>query len=272
MNNSEKTNITKEYIQRYYESIMFLPIKLTGFRRFDVHNGQIHPLMNRTLIHNAFILILANFGVYYLTTAEDYLKLPEVIAIGHFATFANLILINLSFGNRRSGAQIIKNCIEIDLYLGVKETSFMREIAIRYFVVLCVLVIFFAFFVVSYMYSVFKVSLLVHVVGSLYFSWLFCIYDDYSFFMTLYTFLSLRIRYLNVALMKYSNMNLDYVPDLLFFNGLFWKRRFDKLVTFHKRAGKLEFAKAFRIIFHQFDCINQGYRFAVSNFLQNFKI
>ncbi|XP_062527852.1 uncharacterized protein LOC101735652 isoform X3 [Bombyx mori] len=113
------------------------------------------------------------------------------------------------------------------------------------------------------MYSVFKVSLLVHVVGSLYFSWLFCIYDDYSFFMTLYTFLSLRIRYLNVALMKYSNMNLDYVPDLLFFNGLFWKRRFDKLVTFHKRAGKLEFAKAFRIIFHQFDCINQGYRFAL---------
>ncbi|XP_037297394.1 uncharacterized protein LOC115442642 [Manduca sexta] len=238
MDPTESENLMREYIKRF-DRLIFLRLKYSGF---------------------------ANIGASILlsTTATQDLKLPEVITIVHFVTFANLMLINLTFFNRRCGYQILASCIEIDVFFGVKETSFMRDVSTRNLIVSCYGVVITSLVVVTYMYIVFLVSVKVHIIGSIYFAWLFCTYDDYCLFLSILGFLSMRVKYLNVAIMKLSSMNADYIPNVMLFDKLFWKKNYDDNIAFHTRAGQKEFAQAFRMIFHLLDLLTKSYKFALT--------
>lgn len=264
--NIDKEQIMAEYAKSF-NRFVYWPLKSTGFCRFDIKNNQIQERTLKTIIYNICILCLANVGVCYILSAtsdEKSLELPERIAIVHFAIAANLLLVNSSFLNRQSGYELIEDCINIDLFLGINETRFMRKLAMKNLAVLCILMAILSLFVVAYMYVVFKVSMMIHFVGSIYFAWLFCAYDDFCFFLYLYTFLSLRVRYLNTAIMKISKMKTEYVPMKLLFDRLMWFKEYDDKVIFHKKAGATEFVKVFTMLFNYLRRIEHAYRFTVS--------
>lgn len=266
MDEANNKELMEDYVKKFYKIFRFL--EFSGFCRFVIRKNIVAERNFGTVIYNIFVLIVADACATYLllfaNAKEQYLSSVEYIAIMHFTIFSNLLLFNITFGDKYRGLDLIQNCIEIDNLLGAKETEFMREVSINFYAILLYMVGITQVFIVGYMYYVFHVSLAIHIVGSLYFFWLFFAYDDFCFFIYSYSFLTTRVRYLNVALINITKMKMEYIPKQVMFNKMFWKDEYDERVTFHTRCDNKDFCVAFRMLFNQLRRIEQCYSFTVS--------
>lgn len=267
MENSDKNTLMKEYAEQFGK-IIYRPIKLAGFYRFEIINNQIVQLSYNTMVYNIIVLLIADLAVGYLLYSSivlgNYLQIPDALCVCHFAIYANIMLINITFLNRKSGLDLVTHCIEFESYIGVKETAFMRNIAIGTFLVCNYFTLAANICTGAFLYNVYKVSMAIHIVGSAYFFWIFFSYNDYFLVATLYMQNCIRIRYLNVALMKIGGMNEQYVPSRSLFNLLLWNKKNNNLVTFHKKSGVEEFNRAYRMCFDMMAVLENCCSFPVS--------
>lgn len=271
MDNAENEKmLLKEYVKKY-KRILYWPMKIIGFARFDIKDDEIVELTLNTLVYRMFLLIIADLGVVYLVytsiISRNYLKIPDGLCIIHFASYANMLLINLTFVNRQSGLLIIGQSFKIDSHLGLEETKFMRDVGVSTFLCLSLVVAFTNISGGIFLYKVYDVSMTIHIIGSLYFFWLFFCYDDYCFCLLYATFIALRARYLNVALARIGNVNINYLSNRSLLNILFWKKPHDELVTFQRRASLDDYITAFEMVFEQMRLVEVFYRFPVSTIL-----
>ena len=271
MDVSIRKKLMKEYVKILKN--IFLMLEVTGFCRFVIRKGKIVERNLVTKWYNVFVLIYANASASYLlwfsNPSEKYLSIVEYIAILHFTIFANLLISNITFGDEYAGLDLMLNNIEIDTLLGAEETAFMRQVSFILYRVIMIAIAVTQVFVVSYMYYVFNVSIAIHVVGSLYFLWLFFAYDEFCFFIYLYSFLSARVRFLNVALIKITKIKMEYIPKQWLFHKLFWKDEYDDRVTFHTRSDTKDFCVVLKMCFDQLRLIESCYSFAVSFLFKN---
>lgn len=265
-NNKE---IIKEYADNY--KIIYYPMKVTGFARFDIKNKAIVELSLSTLVYRTILLIIADLGVGFLVytsiVSRNYLELPDGLCLVHFGSFANMLLVNLTFVNRKSGVILFSQSCSIDSHLGLDETKFMRDVEVKTFAILSVAVAITNITGGIFLYRVYDVSMLIHFIGSLYFFWLFFCYDDYCFLLLCSTFIAVRARYLNVALAKIGGVKVEYLSDGLLLNIFFWKKSYNDLVTFQCRSSPEELRVAFEMIFEMLRHIESFYKFPVSWYL-----
>lgn len=266
MNEDDEKFLRSDYAKRLKTIFRFL--EPTGFCRFVIRKGKVVERQIDTMWYNICVLIVADACAAYLlwfaNVKEQYLSLVEYIAIMHFSIFSNLLLCDITFGDKYRGLNLIKKCIEIDCLLGARETEFMRKLSITFFKILIIFIGITQVFVVSYMYVIFNVSTAIHTVGSYYFMWLFFAYDDFWVCLYLHSFLGTRVRYLNVALIKVARMKMEYIPKQLLFNNLMWKDRYDDMVNFHERSDLKNFCVAYRKLCDLLKLIADCYRFTVS--------
>lgn len=263
---SMKNELTKDYGLKLKN--IFRILEPTGYCRFVIRNDRMVERNQGTLLYNICVLILANASASYLlwfsNPTEKYLSLVEYIAIIYFTVFANLLMFHITFGDNYMGLNLMKNNIDIDTLLGVEETGFMRDISLRLYIFILIVIGFTQVTVVAYMYYVFHVSIAIHVVGSIYFFWLFFAYDEFCFFIYLNSFIAMRIRYLNVALIKFTKIRKEYIPKQTLFDAIFWKDEFDDRVTFHARSDPKNFCVAIKMLFAQLRSFEDCYSFTVS--------
>ncbi|XP_064292000.1 uncharacterized protein LOC135309704 [Plodia interpunctella] len=112
------------------------------------------------------------------------------------------------------------------------------------------------------LYIAFDVEIDLHVTGSIFFILAFSILYDFLFLVAQYSFLGMRIKYLNIALMKTSNVKLEYLPKIFLFNGVLWKDRFNDDVTFHKDTDLKKYIRAFEMIYDHIRRLEKGFRFS----------
>ncbi|CAH0397530.1 unnamed protein product [Chilo suppressalis] len=73
-------------------------------------------------------------------------------------------------------------------------------------------------------------------------------------------FISLRARYLNVAIMKTTKMRLDHIPTTLF-SRIFWRKTYDNQIQPLK--DNETFLRALKLILYQFHCFQKSYNFII---------
>lgn len=266
MDVSVRNQLMQDYVKKFVN--FFRMLEITGFCRFVIRKGKIVERSRATKLYNIFILIYANASASYLlwfsNPNEKYLSIVEYIAILHFTVFANLLISDITFGDEYAGLELMQNNIEIDTLLGAEETAFMREVSIVLYRIIVIAIGFTQVSVVAYMYYVFHVSIAIHVVGSIYFLWIFFSYDEFCFFIYLYSFLTTRVRFLNVALMKITNIKMEYIPNQWLFHKMFWKDEYDERVTFHTRSDTKDYCVVLKMLFDQLRRIENCYSFTVS--------
>lgn len=266
MSKSVKDKLMDEYVKRFFATFRILEI--TGFCRFIIRNGKIIERNWFSVVYNVTIAILADVGALIIlwtgNSGENTLNNVEFGTVVHFTIFSNVLLFHITFGDKYRGPDLMQNCIDIDCFLGATETEFMRDLTVKFFVLLFVLIGFTQVGIVCYMHYVFNVSLAINLIGTTYFFWIFFAYDEFCFFLFSCLFLTTRARYLNVALLKITNMNIEYIPKQFVFNKLFWKDKYDDKVNFHMRAQSKDFIVAIKMLFHQLRHIERCYSFPVS--------
>lgn len=269
MENSDRIELTREYVKKL-NTIKYWALQAAGFGRFSIENDRIVGKSLNSVFYSAFVLITAIVTVisiiYETSVLTHYLMYGELVIFLELSFIINSILLNITFGNRHNLAKLIEHSIEIDILLGVKETKFMRDIADTAYTIMGVPVVVVQLSVVTLMYFTFDVSILVHVTGSSYFLWAFFCFFDVNYLLTHYSFLNLRTRYVNVALMKTLNVKVEYIPDLFLFNGVFWKSKHDDLVKFHENADVMKYVVAYKKLFNHLKIFLKCYQFTVSNF------
>lgn len=267
----EASKLMQEYIERY-KYIMYWQLKVAGFGRFDIKDGKIVKLGPKSMLYNTLVLTISNCGISFLLYTsiynESYLKIPDGICILHFAMYANLLILNLTYVHRSSGADLIDYCIKIDMFFGYKDTQFLRDIGHKTFKGLTLSITLFNIIVGVFLYFAYEVSTIIHIFGSSYFAWLFFAYNDYAIFILISVFTTIRVQYLNVSLLKRGNMKEKYLPDRSLFNLLFWNKKFNKLVRFQDRSIA-DYITAFRMLYNMANLLEKYYKFGVSNTLKH---
>lgn len=264
---AQREKLVKEY-EQLFNSIYLLPLVKTGFLRVENNDGKSFKKASINIYNNIIFMVVFNFCVFYsyykVVVLTNNARFTEASMFLALAFWQNTCYINLCIPNRNTRVDIINNFIDIDAHLGADETKFMRNIATRNFIVISVLVIFFlALLSVTSMIWLhdmpwdFKVA--THICAFLCLALFEC-----SFFHALCISQTLRVRYLNVALIKIAKLNPTYFPRYFIFSTIFWVRKFDNLVRFHQRANLKQFVQAFKIIFAQVKNTEKCYRFNVS--------
>lgn len=270
MENSEKQALHQEYMERIYNPV-FRPLLYFGLARFHIKHGQIERKSRASVFYTLFVVAIINIGMAYMVYAlywrDDALLLAEAIIIVNFDIFHSCVLINLCFFNNNESGLFLTESIEMDDFLGAQETIFMRDMTSMVFFIFCLIDGAFQTAVHVTMYFTYVVKLDGVIFAFETFMWLCCIYYDLALFLTLYLHVTLRVRYLNVALLKHANISLEYMPDQFPFNTIFWNKKFDQLVKFHERADTEQFVKAFVKLFNQLRYLENCYRFTVSTYL-----
>lgn len=268
MDFSEKDQLMEEYAKGFLT--VFRIFEASGFSRFIIRNGKIVSRHWYSVLYNIFVVITADVCatamVWNSNRSDEDLTTAELITIILFSIFGNLLLFHITFIDRYSGPDSIRNSIEIDCFLGAKETEFMRNLEMKMFKTLLAFITFVQVGVVSYIYYLFQVSLLIHFLGSSYFLWIFFCYYDFCFCLYSSLFLTCRVRYINLALLKINNMKMEYISKQSLFYKLIWRNNFDDYVTFHKRAKSKDFVTAFKMLFYQFRHLERCYEYPVSIF------
>lgn len=262
---TRRDKLLKEYTERF-NSRFLLPFRISGFLRFEMKDGTIVKKSLSLLWINLTTILLFNictcFIFYDLVYVHQYLLLTEAMILLTLNGFQNLNFINIFTLNRNSGIKLLNNCIEIDVVLGPKETRFMRVISGKVLVITSMLVM--AFKVISILgINISSPSHLgIIIYCNIFITFLFVFYD-FCFFFTFWTFLTLRVKYLNVALMKYADLQPEIFPKDFIFHTLLWRDDFNDFVTFQDRSGLEQFQKAFKMIFHQHRQVQKSFRFIV---------
>lgn len=274
MKYSKKKTLHQEYTERINHAI-FRPLLYAGLARFHIKHGQIGQKSIASVFHTIFVVVIINISMPYLVYAllwrDQVLLLAEAIIIYNFDIFHTCVLINLCFFNKNAAHLFLNKCIEVDDFLGAKETIFMRDITSTAFFIFCLIDGIFQVAVNLMMLFTYIVNVYEVIIAFETFTLLFFIYYDLSLFLVLYIHLTLRVRYLNVALMKHAHINLEYIPEQFPFNALYWNKKLDKLVKFQQRANSEMFAKAFGLLFNQLRYLEICYRFTVStNIFHNY--
>lgn len=268
MDNPEKLAITIEYINMYNHILFFWP-KLWGCIRFKTEKSRIVSKSMGSVIYGIFVIFLINLSatrILYVSGVRDKVLFPEEIIITMQVTvILNIFWIEFSFINIRTGSELVNRSINIDTILGARETKSMRDLIYKINLMSTCAIFLTQIIVVTALYISFNVAMEVHVLGSIFFALLVAVYNDVNFVILQYAFLSMRVRYLNVAIMKMSNMKLEYVPDLFLFNGIFWKKSFDNQANNHERLEPKKIMEAFKMIIEQLRRLERFYRFVVSN-------
>lgn len=262
--------LEKEFVD-HYKIRLYWPMKIIGFARFDVKDDKIVQLTFNTLLYRTILLLITDLGVGYLlyisVITRNYLKVPDGLCLLHFGSFANMLLINLSLLNRQSGLILIGQSFRIDSHLGIEDTKFMRNVEVKTITCLSFMIALTNISGGIFLYRAYDVSMTIHIIGSLYFFWLFFCYDDYCFFLLYATFIAKRARYLNVALAKAGGVNVEYLSDQALLNILFWKKSYDELVSFQCRASFNDYRIAFEMVFEMLRIMETYYRFPVSIYI-----
>lgn len=189
MEDSDKTELTNEYIKNC--KVFLIILKLGAFNRFDIKNGQFVSISRFSIIYS-FIAMGYVCGAVYAIHIEtsNFLILPEYITVLELAILNNVVLLNIHIFNRHSGAKLLDHCIEIDLFLGVKQTKFMREIVIKDIIIWSCSVASFELLLAAILITAFsgKIPLYLYFVGIMYFQFLFTLCYDHAINVSLYLF------------------------------------------------------------------------------------
>ncbi|XP_072941894.1 uncharacterized protein [Epargyreus clarus] len=267
MSKDPREILNKEYTKRL-NTVGLWPLKFAGYLRYEIKDSHFIKKLPSTIIRSVILTILVNISAAYVLFVLDYqkkhLSITETITVVCVTLIQNATQINVTFPNRNSGLELLNTCIEIDVILGYKETKFMRDIAALTFVGLSIFISLFQVAVLVVLYMAHEVSTSIHVVGSFFLFMAFSIFYDACVLVAFYNFLSLRVQYLNIGMMKLAKVNQEYFANQLFFNGILWRKSFDNLVTFHKRAEATQFIQVFGIIFKQLRQLEKCFRFTVS--------
>lgn len=259
-----KLKLISEYVKKL--NLIYIPIsKLSALNRFDIKNGQIVSKSKYSLFYSILAVLIVNISAYLLlretTHNKNYLILPEYISVIQFTMLSNANVINIFFLNRHSGAELMRNFIEIDAFLGIKETKFMRHITYKDAAIWCCFVGGVQVSLIAVLSLTFQVSIFTYVCGIIYFCILFCMTYDLVFHVVIYKFICMRIHYLNVILVKTAKLNKKYLTDKLLEYPLLWKKEYDDFVN--SRWDSNYFIDALKIIFDQQQRITKCYRFVV---------
>lgn len=267
MENNERVELMQEYVKRFSNPKYWL-IRFCGFNRFSIKNKTIVKKSLGSVIFGIFVIITFNLLlvnlVYETAVRTHYLLFAELGILIEVSLILNAMVASITFGNRNNGLKIINHNIEIDLLLGKNDTKFMRDISDSFYTVIGIPILVIQVTTALFLYLTFEVSPLAHFTGTVYFTWVFVIFFDISYLVNQSIFLNLRTRYLNVALMKYLNVEVEYLPDLFFFSGIFWKQKHTEVVNFHKKANTEKFVNAYKIMFTHMKYFEDSMRFLVS--------
>lgn len=266
MDLNTKTHLLNEYVKKI--KLFYMPLlKFGSFNRFDVTNGQIVSISKLSLIYSVVIILIVDIFAYFLIleTAinNKILTLPEYISLIEFTILNNVVLLNVNFVNRHSGSELVKNFIEIDAFLGIKQTKFMRCISYKDAVIWCCFIASFEVALAFVLISTFKLPISTYIVGSVYFTLEICMCYDHVFHLVSYKFLCMRVHFLNIALVKKSKLYKEYLTGQLLVYPLFWKKEYDDFVNSRSSADSEYFTDAFKMIFDQQQRIIKCYRFLV---------
>lgn len=265
--NAQREILFKEY-EKIFNNICLVPLVTTGFLRVENKDGKSFKEASTNICNNIIFMAVFNlcvlYGYYKVFVLTNNARFTEAIMFLALVFYQDSCYVNLCIPNRSTRVDVINHFIDIDVHLGADETKFMRNIATRTFTVMSLLVIFFLVFLsgstILWLHDMswdFKVAAQLCAVLCL-------ALFECSFFHALCISQTLRVRYLNVALIKIAKLNPAYFPRYFIFSALFWGRKFDDLVRFHKRANLKQFVEAFKIIFVQVHNTEKCYRFNVS--------
>lgn len=269
---NQREYLAKQYAS-YVNSVYTLPFRVSGFFRFYANDRVIirKPLRNicQGFLCLIFWDIIGSFFIYKLYFFHLEYKAIEYFGMILFTWSHNINTINILFFSHRSGVELARTCIDIDVLLDVDETKFMRKRLLLIYVYICIwlysvasLSTYMFFFTFKYYNVVAMITLVIFV------TFLQVIYDITLALLTI-TFLSMRTRYLNVALIKLAKLNINYFPKYFLFDGVFWPEKFNDLVKFNERANTEHFIKSYKLLFTLIDCLQKTFSFVVSTMKSN---
>lgn len=261
-----KSYLVKDYLKKLKWFYMPL-LKFGACNRFDIRNGQISSITKSSTIYSIIVILILDICVYIVlletVVIQNILLWPEYITIFLFMILHNSVLLNINFANRHSGAKLIRNFVEIDNFLGIEETKFIRNISYRDFAIWCTFIAFYQVFLGVILLLTFHFPLRVYIIAAGLFCLLFCLAYDYIFQLVSFKFLCMRIHYLNIALVKTANLYKEYLIDQLLMYPFLWKKRYDDFVKPQQNVDSKYFTVGFNMIFDQLQSITKCYRYLV---------
>ncbi|XP_063636138.1 uncharacterized protein LOC134806747 [Cydia splendana] len=268
MEERARTELTHEYIKniRIYSIIL----KIGGWNRFDVKDGQIVSISRFSQFCSLLAIITVSLAAYILilqtSIMNNYLILPEFITVIELVVLNNVVLLNIHIFNRHSGAKLYKEGIEIDLFLGVTQTKVMRDIVMKDMLIWSTSIASFELVIFAVLIIAFynKLPVYIYFVGIVYFHLLFTLCYDQGVHMCLYKFLCLRVHYLNVGLVKIANLYTAYLIEQLISYPFHWKKEYDNNVDLSRKDRKY-FTESLRMVDAQVRRVQHSYRFMVSS-------
>lgn len=261
----QRKELLKEYEAKINRFHILWPLKILGFMPFYIQNGKIvskNITPKWCLVSFLFIWHLSALYTYSNSNESLAITTERLIILVTIAVQDSMLINNLRI-HWTYGEILCNNLIDIDVILGGAETKFMRDIPAKQYVIVSVIVgiIQAALIIIYCVMWTSDWSMKFAVIMFFGFNFLFY---NYCFFASTMLFLSMRVRYLNVTLIKLAKLNPTYFPKYILFDGFFWKNKYDDLVKFHNRAECLDFTETYKIIYLQLRILEKYCRLTVS--------
>lgn len=181
--------------------------------------------------------------------------------------YGNSVFLNVNFINRNSYFKLFKAFLEIDEFIGIGETKFMRDVTHKLFrlqITFYFIITFLSILVITYLYNVhiYQSYIIALFMGILLIAILSGVQIYIHFFIISYIFLCMRVRFLNISLLKLYNLDRYniFTRKTLFFDGIIWKEHF--IDSIELNSENLE--HAYRLVFKLLRRLEDTFRFLVS--------
>ncbi|XP_052748319.1 uncharacterized protein LOC113519948 [Galleria mellonella] len=264
MDAPDRVKVITEY-NVMYNSIYFWLVRAVGFCRIKVFKAQVVDTSTSNKVYGCVLIfagLIASISILYTgVIVEQVFTVAEGLICAQITIVFVSILADITFF--KDSKDFVNGFVDIDVVLGVDATKFMREPLkkIHYIVIMSVIVFEIVFVVLFYF--VFDLNVENHIATSIFFTLALSMIFDANYAYVSYSFLNMRLKYLNLSIMKYSNMNPEYMPDVFLIDGIFWMRRYNDLVTFHNRARIGDYLDGFKLVFNQIRRLERCYRLLV---------
>ncbi|GBP33487.1 hypothetical protein EVAR_23890_1 [Eumeta japonica] len=261
-----KGRLIKEYLRKcgYIETYL----TVCGFSRCQFNKERLGRKSSIMQIYSLIFLSLSTLSVtyifHYAKNHEGFFLLSDTLMAYALIIFYDVTMFEANFSNNGRIVELHNRHYEIDEYLDVDDTAYLRELEYRH----C-----FVFASVCFVFAIFFTTALIYKFQSapytVFFASIFIVMSlagvgcDYINYTRLHLFLVLRVRYLNVAMMKYSQTKLEYVNGSFVFKALLWNSKCDGRVSFQRKARPEDFSRIFRKIIDSYDCFKTCYSFQI---------
>lgn len=266
MINNKKAKLEKEYFDRS-NKIVFRIIQYCGLLRYGTRDGRFVKNTKGSFLRSILIILVLTFCcsfITYHTFYSEILTTNEVIMVIILGVYSNSMFLNINFFNRNSLFNFFEICMDIDEFIGIRETKFMRDTTHRIFRlhIMCIVSMAIVTSLVISVTSYYYVELHINLAAFLMVLILHGVHLYIGFFIISYLLLSTRVHFLNKALMKKYNGNKSSIfkNKTLLFDGIIWKEQYDDLVSLNTE----QFRHAFSILFRLVRQMERCYRFLVS--------